>query len=59
MNQWDDRMEEMRKQAYYDSRLSCKDNVNKYRNFSDPILQQNDNYVSNHLYKFSKENKRN
>jgi hypothetical protein len=52
-------MEEMRKQAYYDSRLSCKDNVNKYRNFSDPILQQNDNYVSNHLYKFSKENKRN
>lgn len=52
MYQMNDQIEEMRKQAYYDSHLSCKDNVNKYRNFSDPILQQNDNYVSYYLYKF-------
>lgn len=40
---------EMRKQAYYDSHLSCKNNKDKY-NFSDPILQQKDNYVSNLKY---------
>jgi len=39
-------IEEMRKQAYFDSHLSCKQNVNKYKNDSDPILQQKDNYVS-------------
>ena len=39
-------IEEMRKQAFYDSYLSCKQNINKYKNDSDPILQQKDNYVS-------------
>jgi hypothetical protein len=39
-------IEEMRKQAFYDSYLSRKQNINKYKNDSDPILQQKDNYVS-------------
>ena len=43
---------EMRNQAYYDSRSSCQDNVNKY-NYSDPILQQNDYYVSNKNFIFN------
>ena len=47
----DNKIEDLRKQAYYDSHLSCRDNVNKYMNWSDPILQQKENYVSNYLYK--------
>ena len=48
---------EMRKQAYYDSHISCKKNVNKY-NFSDPILQQNDHYVRNIILIFKRYNYR-
>ena len=46
MSKPNDQIEQLRKQAYLDSHSSCRENVNKYRNFSDPILQQNDNYVS-------------
>ena len=37
----------MRKQAFYDSNASYKVNIDKYKNISDPILQQKDRYVSN------------
>ena len=47
----DNQIVQQRKQAFLDSYSSCRDNVNKYRNFSDPILQQKENYVSNSLYK--------
>ena len=46
----ENKMEDLRKQAYFDSHLSCRDNVNKYMNNSDPILQQKENYVSNNLF---------
>ena len=36
-----------RKQAFYDSHNSYKINVDKYKNISDPILQQKERYVSN------------
>ena len=42
-----DQFEQQRKQAFLDSYSSCRDNVNKFRNCSDPILQQKDKYVSN------------
>ena len=35
----------MRKQAFYDSHTNYKYNSDKYRNISDPILQQKDKYV--------------
>ena len=34
-----------RKQAFYDSHTSYKTNIDKYKNISDPILQQKDKYV--------------
>ncbi len=37
----------LRKQAFYDSHTSYKVNIDKYKNISDPILQQKDKYVSN------------
>ena len=37
----------LRKQAFYDSYTSYKVNIDKYKNISDPILQQKDKYVSN------------
>ena len=37
----------LRKQAFYDSHTSYKVNIDKYKNISDPILQQKDRYVSN------------
>ena len=37
----------LRKQAFYDSLTSYKVNIDKYKNISDPILQQKDRYVSN------------
>ena len=37
----------LRKQAFYDSHTSCKINIDKYKNISDPILQQKDKYVRN------------
>lgn len=39
-----------RKQAYYDSYTSYKTNIDKYKNISDPILQQKDKYVSNNYF---------
>lgn len=39
-----------RKQAYYDSHTSYKTNIDKYKNISDPILQQKDKYVSNNYF---------
>ena len=44
-----DNIEELRKQAYLDSHLSRQKNVDKYKYYTDPILQQNDNYVSRTL----------
>jgi len=41
-----------RKQAFYDSHNSYKINLDKYKNISDPILQQKERYVSNILFKF-------
>ena len=41
-----------RKQAFYDSHNSYKINVDKYKNISDPILQQKERYVSNILFKY-------
>ena len=35
----------LRKQAFYDSHTSYKVNIDKYKNISDPILQQKDKYV--------------
>ena len=37
----------LRKQDFYDSHTSYKVNIYKYKNISDPILQQKDRYVSN------------
>ena len=37
----------LRKQAFYDSHTSYKVNIDKYKNISNPILQQKDKYVSN------------
>jgi hypothetical protein len=37
---------ELSKQAYIDSINSRQANLDKYRNKTDPILQQNDYYVS-------------
>ena len=37
----------LRKQAFYDSHTSYKLNIDKYKNISDPILQQKDKYVRN------------
>lgn len=45
-----DKMEDLRKQAFYDSHLSCQTNVNKYMHSSDPILQEKENYVSKKIY---------
>ena len=42
-------IEELRKQAYLDSHLSRQKNVDKYKYYTDPILQQHDNYVSKSL----------
>ena len=39
-----DQLNEMQK-AYYDSKSLAKANANKYKNYTDPILQQNDYYV--------------
>ena len=39
-------MANMRKQAYYDSYTDYKSNIDKYKNISDTILQQQDKYVS-------------
>ena len=36
-----------RKQAFYDSHTSYKTNIDKYKNISDPILQQKERYVIN------------
>ena len=41
-----------RKQAFYDSHNSYKINIDKYKNISDPILQQKDKYVRN-IYIFN------
>ena len=41
----------LRKQAFYDSHTSYKVNIDKYKNISDPILQQKDKYVrNNYIY---------
>ena len=37
---------ELSKQAYIDSQNSRKANMDKYKHKSDPILQQNEYYVS-------------
>ena len=39
-----EQLDEM-KQAYYESKNLAKANANKYKNYTDPILQQNDYYV--------------
>ena len=41
-----EQLNEMR-QAYYESKNLAKANANKYKNYTDPILQQNDYYVRN------------
>ena len=40
----------LRKQAFYDSHTSYKVNIDKYKNISDPILQQKDRYARNNYY---------
>ena len=45
-----DETQNMRKQAFYDSNASYKVNIDKYKNISDPILQQKDRYVSKNIY---------
>ena len=40
----------LRKLAFYDSHTSYKVNIDKYKNISDPILQQKDRYVRNNYY---------
>ena len=40
----------LRKQAFYDSHTSYKVNIDKFKNISDPILQQKDKYVSNKIF---------
>ena len=42
-----DEKNSLRKQAFHDSHTSYKVNIDKYKNISDPILQQKDKYVSN------------
>ena len=42
----------LRKQAFYDSHTSYKVNIDKYKNISDPTLQQKDKYVRN-IYIFN------
>ena len=44
----------LRKQAFYDSHTSYKVNIDKYKNISDPILQQKDRYVRKKLLLFNK-----
>ena len=41
------------KQAYYESKNLAIANANKYKNYTDPILQQNDYYVRNIKYNFN------
>ena len=48
-----DNIEELRRQAYFDAQLSRKANVDKYRNYADPILQQNNFYVSVLQFKYT------
>jgi hypothetical protein len=45
-----DKMDELRKQAFFDSHLSRQANINKYKYSSDPILQEKENYVSNYIF---------
>lgn len=45
---------ELSKQSYMDSSNSRKANMDKFNYKSDPILQQNEYYVSNFLFNFSK-----
>ena len=40
----------MRKQAFYDSHTNYKSNIDKYKNISDPILQQKDKYVRKNIF---------
>ena len=47
MSSFKDDQQNSRKQAFYDSRDSYKININKYKNISDPILQQKERYVIN------------
>ena len=46
----DQQFNELGKQAYIDSMNSRQANIDKYKYKSDPILQQNDYYVSNQKY---------
>ena len=46
----DQQFNELGKQAYIDSMNSRLANIDKYKYKSDPILQQNDYYVSNQKY---------
>lgn len=41
-----EKFEEMRRQAYLDSHSSAQQIIDRHRNRTDPILQQNDYYVS-------------
>ena len=45
---------ELGKQAYLDSMNSRQAIIDKYRNKTDPILQQNDYYVSNPINIYNK-----
>ncbi len=42
----DNQFNELSKQAYMDSNSSRKANIDKYKHKTDPILQQNEYYVS-------------
>ncbi len=52
MSSFKDDQQNSRKQAFYDSRDSYKININKYKNISDPILQQKERYVINIIILF-------
>jgi hypothetical protein len=46
MKESNEKITQMRKQAYLDSHFSFKTNVNKYKHLTDPINQKLDKYVS-------------
>ena len=52
MSSFKEDQQNARKQAFYDSRDSYKINIDKYKNISDPILQQKERYVINIIILF-------
>ena len=52
MSSFKEDQQNARKQAFFDSRDSYKINIDKYKNTSDPILQQKERYVINIYFIF-------